>query len=384
MVTVAVDRTGTYDGLASCIKAASTAPSARGLLVMGCDANEYARSQLDSLLAAQTLPLFGGTFPGLVVEQERITKGAIVVALPWKPEVQLIEGVGVCHDQLERALDAAPIDPAPGDTVIVFVDALSHGITNLMAGLFDRYGLAVNFIGGGAGSLSLEPLPCVYSNKGVSSDAAVVALLPTCIGLGVLHGWQIASDPVRVTSARGRVLHELDARPAYEVYADLVQAYGVNMPDRGLFAEFAPAYPLGVCRVGNEPLVRDVIDLQPDGALILVSDIQEGAHVQLLYGDFDTLFGAAAGARGSAAAAPCIRGAPPALSLAMDCVSRSLFLGEDFHKELALLGQLDCPLVGALTIGEIANDGREWLAFMNKTVALGLFAAHPPEGADAL
>ncbi|HEY8905633.1 MAG TPA: FIST C-terminal domain-containing protein, partial [Rhodoferax sp.] len=58
----------------------------------------------------------------------------------------------------------------------------------------------------------------------------------------------------------------------------------------------------------------------------------------------------------------------------IDCISRVLFLGPDFPKEMVAVntGQ---PLIGALTLGEIANNGSDFLEFFNKTAVVGLIDA---------
>ena len=57
----------------------------------------------------------------------------------------------------------------------------------------------------------------------------------------------------------------------------------------------------------------------------------------------------------------------------MDCISRVLFLGERIVDELETAAG-DRELYGALTLGEIADDGRNYLEFYNKTSVLGLLS----------
>ena len=61
----------------------------------------------------------------------------------------------------------------------------------------------------------------------------------------------------------------------------------------------------------------------------------------------------------------------------MDCVSRWLGLGKDFPEELARLAEparaRGLELVGVLSLGEIAADGRRLLEYLNKTCAYGAF-----------
>ncbi|MEI7446985.1 MAG: FIST C-terminal domain-containing protein, partial [Burkholderiales bacterium] len=58
--------------------------------------------------------------------------------------------------------------------------------------------------------------------------------------------------------------------------------------------------------------------------------------------------------------------------LFIDCVSRVLFLGDAFDRELRSVVRDDVPTIGALTLGEIANAGRSFLEFHNKTAVVAL------------
>jgi len=53
--------------------------------------------------------------------------------------------------------------------------------------------------------------------------------------------------------------------------------------------------------------------------------------------------------------------------LFIDCISRVLFLGDNFQEEINAILQYNQNLVGALSLGEIANTSKEYLEFYNKT-----------------
>ena len=56
----------------------------------------------------------------------------------------------------------------------------------------------------------------------------------------------------------------------------------------------------------------------------------------------------------------------------IDCISRALFLGDDFIDEIKAVSEANTPMIGALSLGEIANNGREYLEFYNKTCVVGM------------
>ena len=58
--------------------------------------------------------------------------------------------------------------------------------------------------------------------------------------------------------------------------------------------------------------------------------------------------------------------------LVVDCISRVLFLQEHFENELTAMNIGEKNLVGVLSIGEIANSGKDYLELYNKTCVVGM------------
>jgi hypothetical protein len=112
--------------------------------------------------------------------------------------------------------------------------------------------------------------------------------------------------------------------------------------------------------------------LTPEGHLVCVGEVPEGAFVHILKGSAESLILAARRAS-ELAQASFPAGHTPRFRFVIDCISRSLFLGDAFTNELAAIDD-GLPMVGALTLGEIANSGRDFLEFYNKTAVVGLIA----------
>jgi hypothetical protein len=108
-----------------------------------------------------------------------------------------------------------------------------------------------------------------------------------------------------------------------------------------------------------------------DGDHILcLGDIPAGSHIHIMHGEEQHLLDAAAEARQRALVAA--GSAPGRCQLVMDCISRALFLGDHFKHELKAFALPGLPMLGALTIGEIANHGDDYLEFYNKTAVVGV------------
>ena len=56
----------------------------------------------------------------------------------------------------------------------------------------------------------------------------------------------------------------------------------------------------------------------------------------------------------------------------IDCISRVLFLKDRFPEEIHAVRHKGLPLFGACTIGEIANSGKDYLEFYNKTAVVAI------------
>ncbi len=57
---------------------------------------------------------------------------------------------------------------------MVLVDGLAGNITAFLARLFSKLARTVTYIGGGAGSLTLQQKPCLFTPEGLFQDAALV------------------------------------------------------------------------------------------------------------------------------------------------------------------------------------------------------------------
>jgi len=162
--------------------------------------------------------------------------------------------------------------------------------------------------------------------------------------------------------------------PAFEVYQETVEKISGKSFDNTDFFQLAKGFPFGIVKMAEEMVIRDPIAL--DGSrLICVGEVPLNSFVYILKGDKDSLITGAAKARQLAEASywKTVNGEKekPLTTFFADCVSRVLFLQSDFNEELEAV-YAGYPLLGALTMGEIANTGKNYLEFYNKTSVIGL------------
>jgi len=372
-MVVKSDRSVELDDFERSLDEVAASEKVRFVLILACDANAYDPVELDPILQRQTLPVLGGVFPQIISGKESWDTGFVIVGFEQAAKVRTISGLSDPQADFEAALESIDVDLGKANTLMVFVDGLSSRINSLVEELFSVFGLEANYIGGGAGSLSFEQKPCVFTNDGLKADCAVIGFAEVEAGVGVSHGWKELAGPFEVTEVDRNEVISLDWRPAQEVYQEAVRAQAGASFDGMDFFEVSKGYPFGISKLGSEKIVRDPIALGANGSIVCVGEVPSRAFVHILAGDPESLIAAAEEAlrRGEGQ----YRGAPDSRGvLLIDCISRYLFLGERFGDELvALSPDSEVPIFGALTLGEIANNRKDYLEFYNKTAVVGVF-----------
>lgn len=319
---------------------------------------------LDGVFKNAPLPIVGGLFPGIIFKGVSYDTGTLLIGLSAELTVEVFDlGRADFHEQASS--NAANLsEHASKNGLLVFIDAFARNKLPLVELLFNRYGLAVDYLGGGAGSLSFEQKPCIITNHGIQMNCAAVAMLHQPIAVGVAHGWEAITKPMKVTEINGSTLISLDWRPAFDVYRETVEAHASQSFDDHDFFDLAKSYPFGKAVVQAEPVIRDPIALEGTG-IRLVDEVEAGAFIQIMHGDKSKLLHGAQQAAQKAGVSPD-QSSPV---FCIDCISRSLFLADEFEDELKSITAQE-HISGMLTIGEIANTGDSSLEIYNKTIAV--------------
>ncbi len=372
MMIVKWNETDAIDELGAMITDVSATFGVKSIMVLSCEKNRYSLDAFNRLLAEAAVPIFGGIFPALIAKNRLLDRGNIVFGLDEAVSPVMVPELGKPRVNFESLLDELIPHIDPGNTVAVFVDGFSKRINAFIESLFTVFGLEVNYVGGGAGSLSMEQEPCLFTNSGVVGDAAMLVPMGIRSGIGVCHGWQFLKGPFRVTESDQNTILTLDWRPAFEVYREVLTAHLGGAPfENREFYDVAKGFPFGIARMDNEHIVRDPVSRDENGALVCVGEVPEGAFVSVLLGDEASLINAAGRAlKMGQDALP--QESTTGIHLVMDCISRALFLDDRFGLELTALGDGETRVFGACTLGEIANCGHEFIEFYNKTCVVAV------------
>lgn len=175
----------------------------------------------------------------------------------------------------------------------------------------------------------------------------------------------------RVTRSEGKVLYELDGKPALALYREYLGELASGLPASGFL------FPLSIRRDSHDrrPLVRTVLGIDDAAqSVTFAADIPRGCLGRLMKANFDRLV------QGASDAASSARGREsdhaPLLAVAVSCVGRRIILGERVEEETeATLDTLPprSQQVGFYSYGEISPHMGGASELHNQTMTMTTF-----------
>lgn len=311
----------------------------------------------------QGLAWAGCSSAGVIAHRQLMLGRAVAVGVlcgDLHASVGLAEGVSANprragQEAVQKALRGRALLRADdGRSLIMMADAQSGNLTEVVRGAAQEGGASAHWAGGGAGDNFRSTGAWAFAGGRAARDAVAVLSLdcrdPVAVSAG--HGWRPYGAPAMVTRASGSTVIELDDQPAFDVYCRTAAEAGDAVEREG-FAAFAMLHPLGIPQVCGPALIRDPIAVDPEGGLRCVGEVPEGTLVRVMVGDRRELLqvGAGAAAQAELMLPTAVHGA-----ILFDCFSRSEIFGEELEREVAAVEAVlgDVPVIGALTLGEVA------------------------------
>lgn len=307
----------------------------------------------------------GAVVPYLLADRRVIAEGIACLALPRS---------GMFAQVLPMTADTAAVARAIGGrdfaSLLLFADGLSRHLDDFV----DALGGAVrdrDVLGTGVGTKDFRPVPVVFDAAGLRADAALLVGTGLRLRIAARHGWEPIHGPLVVTRAEGNVLHELNGEPAFNVYRRILseqEGAGIR-PDN--FLAVAKSYPFGIASSkGSEIIVRDPIRANPDGSLTIVSSVHRLDGLFVMKGVRRQLLDSS-----RALSRDTFAGGGIEQAFLFDCISRVMFLEDDFSRELDGVcegaGAAGPRIFGITSVGEITNAGHGCIKVLNKTALLG-------------
>lgn len=353
-----------------------------GVLAMLPESDKAGVPLLQRIFSGLHVPLMGGIFPELIVEGTFRKSGVWLLRFDKAPFCQLLEKLprdaeGVAHASAQLAAGIrSSMGSADGEaTLFLLFDAMVPNIATLLDELYLRLGNRVHYAGANAGSETFQPMPCLFDNERIAGDAVLAVLMQNHQGAILEHGYQLPEHSYTATSTDGNRISNIDWKPAFEVYREVVRTqYGIEIT-RDNFYQYAVHFPFGIVRADRSVLVRIPVALGDDGSLFCVGEVPPNSILTLLKapaqdssGTAETLAGRLSQLEGGASGRDL---------LLFYCAGRRLHFGVPAAEAeiLDLQKRSGVKLVaGALSLGEIgATTGWEYPLFHNATLVTALW-----------
>jgi hypothetical protein len=238
--------------------------------------------------------------------------------------------------------------------LLLFVDSDSGDQAEVVAGAYEIAGGRVQLAGGAAGGQTRAQFA---DGEALSGSVVAVALVsPTPVGIGIAHGCAPLGAPSIVTRSRGRIVLQLDGRPAESVYLEKLGMSDVSLNDCE-FEEIAMSHPLAEPELRGNARPRYVRGRAPGGGLVCATSIEANAPVDVCEHKPEAIVFSAGAAVNQALRQ--LSGPAEAVVL-FDCAARSERFGNPLaHREIdsivSSLGDPPPALAGAYTRGEIGR-----------------------------
>jgi methyl-accepting chemotaxis protein len=278
----------------------------------------------------------------------------------------------------------------PYRTAVLFIDGLvgvGEEATLTAAALL---GPGVRLCGGCAADDWRLQATAVGCDGTVSGDALAIAILfsKQPLGIGVFHGHQPLSEAMTITRASENVVHEIDGRPAWDVFVEKTRTRALQDgidPDKlttdSDILQYFLKYETGI-KTGPEFRIRMPLIRNEDKSLGFVCGMPEGTPIHFMASDPQKQIESARAAAQRARAQ--LAGQAIAGALVVDCGCRKLILKDRFSEAVqAIAAELgDVPIAGFESYGEIALNDDDFSGFHNTTTVLLAFPAEDGSAAD--
>ncbi len=327
--------------------------------------------------------------------EEGPNKNSVAVGLVSGDEISFYNGIGENFreepDQaIEEAVSQLPekVENPENSAILNFHDGLAgrgtEAVWNTIGALNQDFKMAG---GSAADDFKLEET-MVFKDEKAETDAIVLGLIQSDkpFQIAVAHGHSPITPPLEITKAENNVIYELDGEPAIKKWKSKIKKdakeIGISTEDaeKGSqeLATLLVMYEFGT-KVKKWKGMENESDYKvrwpgltnnTDGPMYLACDVNEGTDLYIMSGSKKEQMKAA---RRAAKIAKENMEEEIAGALVFECGVRAKILGEDFEKAVnAVKDEIDAPILGFETYGEICVEENQMSGFHNTTTVVML------------
>jgi hypothetical protein len=259
-----------------------------GVCALLPEAEKDRLSILQSQCNALQVQLVGAIFPALVHNGAFLTHGVWLMRFDTMPYYELHTDLPNHQIAAENYMEvvtaqlARQLNDSTEATLLMLFDAMVPNIGTFLDGIYLHLANRVHYAGANAGSETFQPLACLFDAKRLVNNGMLLVLVPDHKGAILEHGYRAPAQTVYATSTQGNCISQIDWRPAFEVYQELVHAQsGIQITPEN-FYEQAVHFPFGIVRANHHVVVRIPVMLKDDGSLFCVGEVPANSVLTLL------------------------------------------------------------------------------------------------------
>ena len=257
----------------------------------------------------------------------------------------------------------------PNTAVTTFIDGLSGVEERVLEGVTKSFSSPLPVIGGSSGDdLKLKKTLQICNNR-VYENSVVATLIFTSapLAFSLSHGWTPRKEICLVTKSKGRIVYELNNRPALDVYAELLNIKADDLlREKQIAFKTGLKHPFGVLTMLGECWLKHPMEVFEDGSISFFSNVYQGTALIATDGDPNVMISTSVDSVKKAIENVGEAGAV----LLFNCVARKVLLGKRAAEEVKRISELtDAPIVGMYTYGEQAFTRTTPVAHRNQTLS---------------
>ncbi|MBN1870115.1 MAG: FIST C-terminal domain-containing protein [Candidatus Omnitrophica bacterium] len=237
-----------------------------------------------------------------------------------------------------------------------FVDGHLENNSVLLKGIQEVFGNVFCILGAGSCDDFRFADSFQIFHEHVMTSAATGLLIGghVIVSVGCHHGWRPLGKPRIIDKAEGNIIRTISGNKAFSLYEEY---FGDKADDlhSNKFGQMAILYPLGIFIEGSsEYLLRNIVDIRPDGSIVCQGDVPEGKEVHIMISNKELCKQAAIDAAEEAHKG--LSGKTAKLIIIFESMARLKLLGRMALEEVEHIEHIfgaSVPIIGIYTNGEI-------------------------------
>ena len=246
------------------------------------------------------------------------------------------------------------------EVFIIFAERIENHSSQFIRGIKEALGRGFPMLGViSSDDFKYKNLSQFFQDQILHNSSVSLLLGGTSqVALSCKHGFKPLGKPRTITKIEGHIIRTIDHKPAVEIYKNFLGEETEKLT-KGTLNSHAALYPLGVyLEEPDQYLLRNIIDILPDGSIVCHEGIPQNSEVHLMISNKESCWNSAVEA--AELVKTSLGGKPAKLVLIFESLARHKILGSTAYKEIQAIKNVlgpSTPIIGMCSYGEIGPFG---------------------------